>query len=147
MLNRRVIMQNVRLRKKSERPKWPYVHGVKDYRKILNFQVDKGWIDKTPICTAKKGNVGRHKCEQARSERTEFVRRSNMILSSGSGYWVIRRWLRTWLSAKQRNGVLQPKQLKTCHLSAIFCGTLCFLPQVFLSPDSKHLPSGLCQPA
>ena len=49
-------MQNVRLRKKSERPKWPYVHGVKDYRKILNFQVDKGWIDKTPICTAKKGN-------------------------------------------------------------------------------------------
>ena len=50
-------MPNVRLRKKNERTyKEPYVHGVKDYRKILNFQVDKGWIDKTPVCTAVKGN-------------------------------------------------------------------------------------------
>ena len=49
-------MQEVRLRKKNERPKWPFVHGVKDYRKVLNFQVDTGWIDKTPVCTAKRGN-------------------------------------------------------------------------------------------
>ena len=48
-------MQEVRLRKKNECRKLPYVHGVKDYRKVLNFQVDKGWIDKTPVCTA-KGN-------------------------------------------------------------------------------------------
>jgi hypothetical protein len=54
-------MQTVKLRKKNDRRVfWPYVHGVKDYRKILNFQVDKGWIDKTPICTAVKGNCEPH---------------------------------------------------------------------------------------
>ena len=51
-------MQEVRLRKKNERSKLPYfhTHGVKDYRKVLNYVVDKGWIDKTPVCTAKRGN-------------------------------------------------------------------------------------------
>ena len=50
-------MQEVRLREKNDRRIFkPYVHGVKDYRKVLNFQVDKGWIDKTPVCTAKGRN-------------------------------------------------------------------------------------------
>ena len=54
-------MQEVRLRKKgSDRPNWPYVHGVKDYRKVLNFVVDRNWIDKTPVCTAFKGNCEPH---------------------------------------------------------------------------------------
>lgn len=45
-------MQDVRLRKKGNKGFRPYVHGVKDYRKVLNFKVDRGWIDKTPVCTA-----------------------------------------------------------------------------------------------
>ena len=49
-------MQEVRLRKKNERYNFPHVHGTKDYRKVLNFKVDRGWIDKTPVCTAKRGN-------------------------------------------------------------------------------------------
>ena len=48
-------MQEVRLRKKGFVRK-PHVHGVRDYRKILNFVVDKGWVDKTSVCTAFKGN-------------------------------------------------------------------------------------------
>ena len=47
-------MQEVRLRKKGSVNK-PYVHGVKDYRKVLNFVVDDGWVDKTPVCTC-RGN-------------------------------------------------------------------------------------------
>lgn len=47
-------MPEVRLRKKGSVRK-PYVHGVRDYRKVLNFVVDKGWIDKTPVCSAAKG--------------------------------------------------------------------------------------------
>jgi hypothetical protein len=51
-------MAEIRLRKKNERKTYnfPHVHGVKDYRKVLNFAVDKGWIDKTPMCTAIKKN-------------------------------------------------------------------------------------------
>ena len=50
-------MDNVRLIKKGSRQRFlPFVHGVKDYRKVLNFKVDGGWIDKTPVCTAKQGN-------------------------------------------------------------------------------------------
>ena len=48
-------MQEIRLRKKGFVRK-PYVHGVKDYRKVLNLKVDNGWIDKTPVCTAIRGN-------------------------------------------------------------------------------------------
>lgn len=51
-------MAEVRLRKKNEKKfyNFPHVHGVRDYRKVLNFKVDKGWIDKTPCCLAKRGN-------------------------------------------------------------------------------------------
>lgn len=42
--------QETRLRKKGKRSScFP---GVKDYRKVLNFKVDNGWIDKTFVCTA-----------------------------------------------------------------------------------------------
>lgn len=54
-------MENVRLRKKNDRTVYkPYVHGVKDYRRVLNFRVGGNWIDKTPVCTAKKGNCEPH---------------------------------------------------------------------------------------
>lgn len=49
-------MQEVRLYKKGKRSIVPHVHGIKDYRKILNFQTGGNWIDKTPVCAAKRGN-------------------------------------------------------------------------------------------
>ena len=51
-----MFRQEVRLRKKGKRLVVPHVHGVKDYRKILNFQTSGNWIDKTPVCTAKREN-------------------------------------------------------------------------------------------
>jgi hypothetical protein len=48
-------MQEVRLRKKGSFTKKFPSPGFRDYRKVLNFQVNGNWIDKVPICTAKRG--------------------------------------------------------------------------------------------
>ena len=48
-------MQEVRLRSGRKQPP-PHVHGVKDYRQVLNFKTSGTWIDKTPVCMAVKGN-------------------------------------------------------------------------------------------
>lgn len=53
-------MQVKLIKKKDMQAFRPYVHGVKDYRKTLNFKVDGGWVDKTPVCTAKKGHCEPH---------------------------------------------------------------------------------------
>lgn len=53
-------MQVKLIKKKDMQAFRPYVHGVKDYRKVLNFKVDDGWIDKTPVCTASTGKQEDH---------------------------------------------------------------------------------------
>lgn len=49
------MSDNVRLIKKHDRAVFRPFLGVKDYRKILNFQVGRNWIDKTPCCMCSLG--------------------------------------------------------------------------------------------